>query len=254
MELIFGSVWVYVFESLARLSWMKTKTVALPSLLQIISLCVLHAPHDGSLNVGYEISTGPQNRLDIFRRHVSKVKDECSSSPLVISNLPALLPSPESCNQTLHGILHSTSLELSNLEHGTNLYKIRHKGKMRGLCWYKRQFTLNLDSSGLGEVTQDSTKIQRRNNFRLFCLDPIPDQLRFNLNEISNILPGQQTRTFKKLVKLTDKKEMVKQNSIRASRQIYQILSVFQFSLKTVANPYISSLSQKLSEMSGSMH
>ena len=147
------------------------------------------------------------NRLDIFRRHVSKVKDERSSSPLVISNLPALLPSPESCNQTLHGILHSTSLELSNLEHGTNLYKIRHKGKMRGLCWYKRQFTLNLDSSGLGEVTQDSTKIQRRNNFRLFCLDPIPDQLRFNLNEISNILPGQQTRTFKKLVKLTDKKE-----------------------------------------------
>ena len=147
------------------------------------------------------------SRLDVFRRHVSKVKDERQSSPLVISNLPALLPSPESTNQTLHGILHSTSLELSNLEHGTNLYKIRHKGKMRGLCWYKRQFTLNLDSSGLGEVTQDSTKIQRKNNFRLFCLDPIPDQLRFNLNEISNILPGQQTRTFKKLVKLTEKKE-----------------------------------------------
>ena len=96
------------------------------------------------------------NLEDVFRK-MSRTKI-AQTSPLVISNMPLLFPSPDSNNKTLRELIHSTSLELSPLESGTKLYKVRYNGRIRGLSWYKRMYKLNLEYGNLGDMTYISKK------------------------------------------------------------------------------------------------
>ena len=86
------------------------------------------------------------NIWERFRRKSLTSPDGGPSSPLIISNLPCLLPSPESNNKTIYQLMQSTSIILSTLEKGTSLYKVRYNGPVRGFGWHERNFKLNLDN------------------------------------------------------------------------------------------------------------
>ena len=156
-----------------------------------------------------QIKTGKRpTKLNLIQRckNVSKIKISSPTSPLIISNIPLLLPSPDSNNKTLCDLLHSTSLELRNLESGTTLFKVRYNGKIRGHAYHERKYQLDLENSNLGNITYISRKAERKNWIRPPWLKPCHTRYQINLDEVSCILAGHQTKVFKRLSKQMEKK------------------------------------------------
>ena len=152
------------------------------------------------------------NIWERFRRKSLTPPDGGPSSPLIISNLPCLLPSPESNNKTIYQLMQSTSIILSTLEKGTSLYKVRYNGPVRGFGWHERNFKLNFDNNHLGSIVYVSKKVERKNKMKCPCTNLVEPELLINLEDISEILPGQKTKALQKLAKSLEKKGTITAN------------------------------------------
>jgi len=151
------------------------------------------------------------SKLNIWERFRRKSLEETltdgePTSPLIIPNLPCLLPSPDSHNKTILQLMQSTSIILSTLEKGTSLYKIRYNGPVRGFGWHERNFKLNLEKNDLGSIVYISKKVERQNKMRCPCVAQAETELPINLEDISEIVSGQKTKAFLKLAKSLEKK------------------------------------------------